>query len=552
MRTKKTYEWMLLLVYVLLFGVFIYLNFVRNEEKLDISNIVVNGALFLIAAIIFFNVVINSFNPINRIIAELNRVAAKIRSDAMNSHEFLWDQYNESPHALFNEKVLNGQFSDYQYELNRISHSRNAYYKCDIEDYINTELTDTIIHRNILNQIPGVMTGLGILGTFIGLSLGLEKFSTGTTAEITNSIAPLMEGIKVAFHTSIYGMVFSLVFNYVLKRKVDDAESAVENFIINYKKYVLPDTTTDGINKLMELQESQTRAINSLAMTVAHQLSKGLTDLLMPQFDRFDKTISDFGMMQTRNQLDALSVVVEQFIKEMNKSLNNSFIAWSDTISKAYELQQANAGQIEMVLEKTGSSALKLDAIDKHAGNILDSFDAYTKDVTRIQDQINQAMEETGKVINLMTKNSVANDAFVEQERKYLDDLDKYRQSLEASSKTLNDQLTEQRDLLKDIKELNVKTPESVDETFKVIDKNLVSVETHFRDTIEQIQDVTDRTAHVVTDSTEYLEKAFNRASYAVERMADSLEQMKRDTGRGFDRDFRGDSHRDARRDSAQ
>ncbi len=65
------------------------------------------------------------------------------------------------------------------------------------------------------------MTGLGILGTFIGLTIGLQQFNTGSASEITNSISPLIQGIKVAFHTSIYGMVFSLIFSFVYKNKLE-------------------------------------------------------------------------------------------------------------------------------------------------------------------------------------------------------------------------------------------------------------------------------------------------------------------------------------------
>ncbi|MCR4923774.1 MAG: MotA/TolQ/ExbB proton channel family protein [Lachnospiraceae bacterium] len=531
MKSKLTYEWILFIVYIGLFAVFVYLNFLKGNP-LDMSNLIVNGALFLIVAIIYMSCLTGSFIPLNRMVYDLKRVAEKIRQDAMNSHEFLWEQYGDSPQPLFNEKILWNQFSDYKYELNRIANSKNAYYKCDIEDYINSDLLDSTVHRNMLNQVPGVMTGLGILGTFIGLSLGLENFSTGTTAEITNSISPLMEGIKVAFHTSIYGMIFSLTFNYVFKRKLDEAESAVTAFLVNYKKYVLPDTTTDGINKLMELQEVQTKAINSLSMTVAHQLSQGLEEFLNPQFDRFDQTITKFGMMQTKNQLDALSVVVNSFLDEMNKSMNNSFLALSDTISRAYELQEKNAAQLETVLDKTGGTALKLEEIDKSASGILNSFESYTKDVAGIQGQIGGSIEEINKVMSLMAENTLANENLINEQKSCLKDILEYRKALEASSANLNEQLKAYHDLMSDMKELTMKTPESVDETFKIIDKNLVSVETHFRDTIEQIQDVTDRTANVVSESAEYLEKSFDRASYAVDRLASSVEQLRRDNRR--------------------
>ena len=73
----------------------------------------------------------------------------------------------------------------------------------------------------ISEQIPGVMTGLGILGTFIGLTLGLSRFSLGSdidTSLMQTSISGLLEGIKTAFITSIFGVVYSLLFNFFYKK----------------------------------------------------------------------------------------------------------------------------------------------------------------------------------------------------------------------------------------------------------------------------------------------------------------------------------------------
>lgn len=99
-------------------------------------------------------------------------------------------------------------------------------------------MIDALMKKNVYNLVPGVMTGLGILGTFVSLSLGLQNFNTGNTEEIEASIAPLMNGIKVAFHTSIYGMLFSLVFNYVYKETLEDAYIAVDEFLKVFDNYV--------------------------------------------------------------------------------------------------------------------------------------------------------------------------------------------------------------------------------------------------------------------------------------------------------------------------
>ncbi|HAV00162.1 MAG: MotA/TolQ/ExbB proton channel family protein [Lachnospiraceae bacterium] len=520
MKGRRLYEWLLTLVYIAMIGVCVYLN-VFSSQKEGTASIIVNAVMFAIVGIIFLSCEINSFKPVNSMIVDLKKVAGKIRIDAMNSHQFLWMRYDENEKGLFEDPILKKEFNDYLNELNRISHIDNAYYKCDIEDYINYDLVDKVIHRNLLNQVSGAMTGLGILGTFIGLSLGLQSFSTGSTAEITNSIAPLMSGIKVAFHTSIYGMIFSLVFNYVYKRKIDEAESAVAEFLNMYKKYVLPDTTTDGINKLMELQEQQTNAINSLANTVAHQLSQGLADMLEPQFDRFDKTITSFGMMATRNQLDALSVVVNQFIKEMNKSLNNSFNNLADTINKAYSLQESNARQMEEILQRTGSSAANLREIDVQTANIVQALDTYTKDIMTVQGEMSKNLVSIQQSLE-------ADSAFLEQERNYMADLGSYRKALEASAMSFNEQLKNQKLLLEDINKLVTRTPDSIKETFKVIEDDLVKIETHFRSTITDIQDATERVSGVVNNSSVYLEKAFDRAYYSIEQLTNAVDRMRR------------------------
>ena len=169
------------------------------------------------------------------------------------------------------------------------------------------------------------------------------------------------------------------------KKKIDEAEKAVGEFVTSYKKYVLPDTTTDGVNKLMDLQQQQTKAIGLLANTVGVQLSEELSNLLKPQFDRFDKTLQDFGNMATRNQLDALQQVVNSFIAEMNKSLNGSFSQMAYTIDQAYQLQQQNAKQMEEILAHTGATAENLHEIEIQTTAIIGALETYTKDVREIQ-----------------------------------------------------------------------------------------------------------------------------------------------------------------------
>lgn len=55
-------------------------------------------------------------------------------------------------------------------------------------------------------SIPTHLTALGILGTFVGIFLGLYKFNPHNLQE---SVPLLLDGLKVAFSTSILGLTTS-------------------------------------------------------------------------------------------------------------------------------------------------------------------------------------------------------------------------------------------------------------------------------------------------------------------------------------------------------
>ena len=357
MSRKRGYEILILITYLAMSAVCIYLQFFSKNQAGGLENLIVNVTMLVIAGIIFASCVFGSLLPTASMTADLIEVAQRFEEDAKTSHSYLWDQYINNKDDIFEDKRLLRHFKDYKLELSRISGSSDVYYKCDIEDFIGYDLIDSVIHRERLSQVPGVMTGLGILGTFVGLSLGLQSFNTGTTAEITGSIEPLMNGIKVAFHTSIYGMVFSLVFNYVYKRRLDDAENALNYFIRNFKKYVLPDTDKLGVNRMMELQSQQTKAITELTNALTHELPEELKTYLEPQFDHLDSTIDSFSRMATRNQMDQLERVVENFITEMNKTLGNSFSDLSKVVSQTMYVQEANERQLKEMYEKNAVAA---------------------------------------------------------------------------------------------------------------------------------------------------------------------------------------------------
>ena len=391
MFKRKWYEWMLTVVFFAMIALCLYLNKIGPGKGMELtSTIVINIVLFVIVAIVFLASDLGCFVPMNSIIKELRAASEKIKSDAMNAHSYLWEPYQTSNVKLFKNETLNQLFTDFIFELNREDDAENAYYRPSIDDYINEDLVDTVMHRNELNQVPGMLTGLGILGTFIGLSIGLEHFNTGTTAQMTNSIEPLMKGIKVAFHTSIFGMVFSLTFNSIYKRKLYEGETAVQEFCHAFKKYVLPDTENNGMNQLISLQGEQLEAMDKMYRRVAEELAV----IIDPQFDRLNRAVSEFETIMVRNETEAIRQIVDTFINEMNASLGNSFYQLGESVKEQYNSQKETAELMTDLLNKTGSSNSNLQAINHETERLIATLNSYTASIQTIQNELQRTLTQ--------------------------------------------------------------------------------------------------------------------------------------------------------------
>ena len=264
-------EGILFPTYFIMLAIFIYLNFV-GKSSFDWLSIAVSIGMFVIVGIIILWSTYACFFPVSKMTARLRYTVQTMEIDYNKTGTYLWETYRNETN-LFDNKILNKRFNEYRIERKRLMMISGNAAKCDIEDYISEYFIDSQIKKGMVSIIPGVMTGLGILGTFLGLTFALQNFNTSSASEITKSIAPLMDGIKVAFHTSVYGMVFSLIFNYVYKKDLEEAYCAVDLFLENYHKYVLPMTKNDDISMLMEAQTKQIQDMEVMLERLSDKLA---------------------------------------------------------------------------------------------------------------------------------------------------------------------------------------------------------------------------------------------------------------------------------------
>ena len=139
---------------------------------------------------------------------------------------------------FFRQKTLDRLYDAYcakiaeQYDTGEIMN--------DIEDVFNEDTVSVYNWKKVVGQVPSIMTSIGILGTFVGLLIGLRDVSFGNVDLALESVSTLLSGINVAFYTSIAGIILAVLFNVMYHVLQNIMLREMDLFTQNYHRYVIP------------------------------------------------------------------------------------------------------------------------------------------------------------------------------------------------------------------------------------------------------------------------------------------------------------------------
>ncbi len=313
----------------LIMAVFIlYINGVFTGSVLSWSNVMIN-ILFLLVIGILFVISFISFGRVNSCTSLLVKAAELMRKEYSIKGGCLWEEYRDRK-KVFDNPVLEEAFDSYRNRMKGYEKNNRLVNSCELEEYINEDLIDQVGMTHFNGGIAGTLTGLGILGTFIGLSLGLNSFNGNDIYTISDNVGPLLEGMKVAFHTSVYGIFFSLIFNVAYRAIMADAYEKLSYFQSVFRECVMPQVSSVDENSAAMLIY-QANMANS--MKAAVELLKG----------------------GAAEQTQGVERMVRQFTAELTGSLGADFekLGWSlQKVAESQQIGAANCRGIEDAAQK--------------------------------------------------------------------------------------------------------------------------------------------------------------------------------------------------------
>ncbi len=347
-------------LYMVVLGFILYINGVFTGNVTSLSNLLINvgfliviGILFIISAICFVRLNLCS----EALLTAADQVWEEHKKQDGNLWEIYWNKKD-----VFHNEALDDAFFRYQKRMAGYRTKKGLSNTCDLEEYINEDLLDRVAATHYNSAVSGTLTGLGILGTFLGLSMGLGSFQGNDIYTISDNVGPLLEGMKVAFHTSVYGIFFSLVFNFIYRSIMADAYEKLAEFMAVYKEYVAPSP--------MENADENSRAMLIYQANMANSM-KAIQDLLKggaaEQTKGVERIVNQFvsQMEQTMGaDFEKLGRVLNYTCKTQEQSARN----YQSMESAARQLQEANQNllkNMEQFLDRQMELAKKLEEQEK-------------------------------------------------------------------------------------------------------------------------------------------------------------------------------------------
>ena len=301
---KNRMYYILLPVYLFVVGFVLVVNGVFTGQMTSVSNLVINLAFLLLIGILFL-ISFSSFNRLNRLTDKLLGEADKIYKAYDEGDHKLWETYRTKS-KVFEDDVLDEAFYRYQKKMNSFQTRHGLMGRCEIEDYLNDDLLNQVGMNYYNSAISGTMTGLGILGTFIGLSIGLGSFNGN----------------------DIYGILFSLVFQFAYRSLMADAYDKLQEFLAAFRECVEP---------MVNNTDDNTKAMLVYQANMANSM-KQMTELLKGE---------------AREQAESLDKMVQRFTARMEQNLGADFDKLGTALQKACKAQEAYADNYRTMEETT-------------------------------------------------------------------------------------------------------------------------------------------------------------------------------------------------------
>ena len=361
----------------------------------DLADYIVYAAIAAVTLIGFFKCLL----PLWKTTSALRRAIRRLQEHAGEPGKPVWQE------AGFMGKRMKGswlRFLQNAEQLDRRGLPTN------VEDYIND---DTVTHSHgnatLAELIPNLLTSLGILGTFMGLSRGLSSLNFADASQLISGIPDLLSGMRFAFGTSVAGISCSLIFNMVNRISQGSSYRAIDDFVSSFTTLAMSRPLDNDVQLICQNQD-RNHMLQGVTETLADRLAENVGLAVNRAMEPVTGSMDRFIVGATRNQIEGVHRIVERFLDEMDRALGGQIQHLGETMDMVSANQMSAARQAGDTLRSAGGIVQDARELRAMTDQMLTRFDAYVVEMQKTRTRDEGFEKRTAELMTKMEKQQAA------------------------------------------------------------------------------------------------------------------------------------------------
>jgi len=324
-------------------------------------------------------------------VTELGEIGEKAMSGPALKH--LWNEYS---------KTLHPQKKDDEHGQSQIVRWRST---ALAESFFTEQaIVDSRLKTEFYKHLPGVLTGLGIIGTFLGLIKGLISFDVSLDpTKAQEQLRNLVNSVGHAFFVSASAIFLAMLFTWIEKshvtsrcRQVEELRELIDSLFKGGagEEYLerLVISSENAATQSAQIKDALVADLKGILTSLANQqieaqahnvgqmssdVGKAIAESLSGPMDAITKAVQGVSSNQGDAVNKMLTDVLASFAAQMREMFGGQMAGMSELMVKASQSMQETAiqfGQLAANMDAAGTNTV--EAMGDRLGKALEAMDA--------------------------------------------------------------------------------------------------------------------------------------------------------------------------------
>lgn len=301
---------------------------------------------------------------------ELVQKQVEIRDQAKSKNKYLGRLWREFDESLVPNKSIDGK--------PRLSNT------LDSAHFFNSHsLARGLTENRLLAAVPGLLTAIGVIGTFMGLQMGLAgiDLSSDDVSTLKQGIENMIRGAKIAFLTSLWGISLSVIFNLFEKSLERSARSKIGK-LQNEIDFLYPRINAEqSLVDIADASKESKLTLQGLAEEIGTRMQESLVQV--------GESIST-GMKESLREI--LNPALEKMALDAHSGSEKALDSMLNRFMDGFG--QVGADQRALMEQSSKEVQLAVGQLGSQMGSFIDQLDKRSQDVEEKNKLQRQHMEE--------------------------------------------------------------------------------------------------------------------------------------------------------------